>query len=209
MFLKICGITRHEDAFQAVEQGATAVGFVFWPQSPRHITPARAAAIVARLPRGVMGVGVFVNESVETMRNIVEEAGLTTVQLHGSESPDVAGALGVPILRAVTVDDAELVAAAWGTDTTFLLDAIDPVRRGGTGARVNWTEAARIARGLRVVLAGGLTPENVADAVGTVRPFGVDVSSGVESAPGIKDGGKMARFLENAREAFARRTGAA
>jgi phosphoribosylanthranilate isomerase len=186
-----------------VAQGATAVGFIFWPRSPRFVSVDRAAAIISQLPPHVMKVGVFVDEPLDAVRRAVEEAGLTTVQLHGNEPPTYAEAAGVPVLRATTVDEVERSGRVWPADTTFLLDAADPERRGGTGMTVNWVRAAAIARRRRIVLAGGLTPLNVAEAIATVRPFGVDVSSGVEERPGIKDGEKVTRFLLNARGAFA------
>ena len=206
MFKKICGITRLSDALHAVEHGADALGFVFWPQSPRCISAERAGAIVARLPPGVGAVGVFVNESVEGIRAVVAQSGISTIQLHGDEAPAYADALDWPVLRAVTVDQVEQASAAWPSGTLFLLDAADAVRRGGTGTAIDWQRAASAARGRPVVLAGGLTPDNVADAIGTVRPFGVDVSSGVEEAPGVKNADKVARFLASARSAFEKRS---
>jgi len=205
MFLKICGITRLSDALHAVEHGASALGFVFWPQSPRFISPERAAQIIAALPTDVDAVGVFVNESVDGIRAVVAQTGISAIQLHGDEAPGYADALGWPVLRAITVDQAEHAAAAWPPETTFLMDAGDPVRRGGTGLHVDWQQAASVARGRRIVLAGGLTPDNVAGAIDTVRPFGVDVSSGVEDAPGVKNSDKVARFLASARSAFDKR----
>ena len=205
MFLKICGITRLSDALHAVEHGAGALGFVFWPQSSRHINPERAAAIIAALPPRIGAVGVFVNEPVEGIRAIVAQTGINMVQLHGDEAAAYADALDWPVLRAVTVDQVEQASAAWPPGTTFLMDAADPVRRGGTGKTINWQQAASAARARRIVLAGGLTPDNVADAIGRVRPFGVDVSSGVEDAPGVKNADKVARFLASARSAFERR----
>ncbi len=202
MFLKICGITRLSDALHAVEHGASALGFVFWPRSPRHISPERAAAIVAALPPGVGAVGVFVNETVEGIKAVAAQSGISTIQLHGDEAPAYADALDWPVMRAVTVGQVAQASATWPPETTFLMDTADPVRRGGTGKTVNWEQAAAAARGRRIVLAGGLTPDNVADAIGTVRPFGVDVSSGVEDAPGVKNADKVARFLASARSAF-------
>jgi phosphoribosylanthranilate isomerase len=203
MILKICGITRVEDAEHAAAHGATAVGLVFWPGSPRFVTARQAAAITAALPPGVMSVGVFVNETVDAIRRAVDEAGLTTVQLHGDEPPEYADALQIAVLRSTTIERADEAAARWGAGTTLLLDAADPVRRGGTGVRVDWARAADVARRHRIVLAGGLAPGNVEAAVAAVRPFGLDVSSGVESAPGIKDRDKVRRFLEQARDALA------
>jgi phosphoribosylanthranilate isomerase len=204
MFLKVCGITRLTDALHAVECGATALGFVFWPRSPRFVAPAAAADIVAALPSAVMAVGVFVNEPVEGIRTVAGQVRLSAVQLHGDEPPAYAEALPWPILRSVAVASSAAACDAWTSDTTFLVDAADPERRGGTGTTVDWTKAAALARRRRIVLAGGLTPGNVTAAIATVRPYGVDVSSGVEEAPGVKDFDKVARFLTHAREAFAR-----
>lgn len=202
MFLKVCGITRLTDALHAVQEGATAIGFVCWPSSPRFVTPERLKAIVAELPSNVTTVGVFVNESIDGIRTVAGATGLTAVQLHGEEPPAYADALGWPVLRSLTLETATATCEAWGHDTTFLLDASDPVRRGGTGRTVDWRRAAALARGRRVVLAGGLTPDNVADAIATVHPYGVDVSSGVEESPGVKDFSKVTQFLTRARKTF-------
>ncbi len=205
MFVKVCGVTRLTDALHAVQQGATALGFVFWPHSPRFVTPERAREIIAELPSSIVTVGVFVNESVDGISDVAARTGITTVQLHGDEPPVYADALQWPVLRSVTVEEVDDACEAWPPETMFLVDAADPVRRGGTGARVDWGRAATVARDCRVVLAGGLTPENVADAIATVRPYGVDVSSGVEQSPGVKDFNKVARFVANARSAFEER----
>jgi phosphoribosylanthranilate isomerase len=202
MFVKVCGITRLTDALHAARQGANALGFVFWPHSPRYVPPEKAGEIIRELPSNVTTVGVFVNEPVDGIRGAVAKSGITTVQLHGDEPPVYADALGYQVIRAVDLDEAPISCPAWPPDTLFLVDAIDCVRRGGTGETVDWMRAANLAREWRVVLAGGLTPENVADAIATVRPFGVDVSSGVEASPGVKDFDKVARFLANARSAF-------
>jgi phosphoribosylanthranilate isomerase len=205
MFVKVCGITRLTDALHAVEQGATALGFVFWPRSPRQVTANRAAEIIRELPATITTVGVFVNDTVDGIRATASRAGLSAVQLHGDEPPAYADAIEWPLFRSVTLDAVDDTARAWSEATTLLLDAPDPVRRGGTGTSVNWSRAAAVARQRRVVLAGGLTPANVATAIGTVRPFGVDVSSGVEEAPGVKDFRKVTEFLANARAAFEKR----
>ena len=202
MFVKVCGITRLTDALHAVKQGATALGFVFWPRSPRYVTPERAREIIAELPSSVMTIGVFVNESIDGIRDVVKKTGITTVQLHGDEPPVYADVLGSPLLRSVTVDEAADACGAWPAETVFLVDAHDRVRRGGTGGTVDWTRAADVAKVWRVVLAGGLTPENVAEAIATVRPYGVDVSTGVEISPGVKDFDKVARFVASARSAL-------
>lgn len=202
MVAKVCGMTRLTDALHAVRHGATAVGFIFWPKSPRAVSAARAAEIVRELPAGVTTVGVFVNQPVDEIRRVAAASGITAIQLHGDEPPAVADALAWPVWRAVALPHAAAVLPVWPADTIILLDADDPVRRGGTGRAIDWSEAARIAARRRVVLAGGLTPENVGEAIAAVRPFGVDVSSGVEEAPGVKDFDKVARFLERARAAF-------
>ena len=199
MLVKICGITRAEDADAAVQAGATAIGFVFWPQSPRFVDPFRARALASALPPFVTTVGVFVNQTTAYVRGVASLVGLGAVQLHGDETPDAAAALGVPVIKALQLDGARV--DRWPPPTMILLDAVDPVRRGGTGQTIDWTEAAAVAARRRILLAGGLTPENVGDAVSRVRPFGIDVSSGVERAPGIKDPQRM-RALFTALEAI-------
>ena len=205
MILKVCGITRESDALHAVEHGATALGFIFWPRSPRYVEPSRAAAIIATLPAAVTTVGVFVDDSVDRVRTAATTAGVTVVQLHGDEPPGYDEALAFPIFRSATLDDATAIVRAW-PEAMVLLDAADRQRRGGTGQAVDWVRAAEIARHAPLILAGGLTPENVAEAIDLVQPDGVDVSSGVEAAPGIKDPDKVMRFLSNARGAFERRS---
>jgi phosphoribosylanthranilate isomerase len=202
MIAKVCGITRLTDALHAVQHGATAVGFVFWPRSPRYVDPQRAAAIIGELPGTVTPVGVFVNQSIDEIRRVARAAGITTIQLHGDEPPAYEEALGWPVWRAVALLHADETLSGWPATTTIVLDAHDPIRRGGTGQRIDWRAAARVAATRPVVLAGGLTPDNVQDAIQAVRPMGVDVSSGVEEAPGVKDFDKVARFLDRARAAF-------
>jgi phosphoribosylanthranilate isomerase len=205
MFVKICGITRVSDAVHAVRHGADALGFVFWRDSPRYIEPSRAAEIIAGMPDGVMRVGVFVNEPIDAIRAVATETGISAVQLHGDEPPEYAAALDRPVLRAINLENADQTCQAWPVNTTFLVDAVDRARRGGTGQLVDWDRAAILAQSQRIVLAGGLTSKNVADAIVQVGPFGVDVSSGVEDAPGLKNPELVARFLESARSAFERR----
>ena len=202
--LKICGMTRGGDALHAVREGATAIGFVFWKGSPRYIEPQRAGEIAAALPATVTTVGVFVNEPVDAIRETARVAGLRMVQLHGEETPAYMEQIDQPVMRAVTLETMVETTKTWPADTTLLLDSTDPSRRGGGRAAVDWPRAAVITRGRRVVLAGGLTPDNIEEAIVTVRPIGVDVASGVESAPGVKDLDKVARFLANAQAAFAR-----
>jgi len=197
MFVKICGITRLEDAEAAVALGANALGFVFWPKSPRYIDPYRARAIVASLPPFVSAVGLFVNQSSGHIASVASLARLGVVQLHGDETPEEAATLGRPIVRALSLEAAAGALDRWPARVTILLDAHDPDLRGGTGRTIDWDAAAAIARRRRVVLAGGLNPDNIAAAVERVRPFGVDVSSGVESAPGRKDVGRLRALFEN------------
>jgi len=196
MFVKICGITRLEDARAALDQGATAVGFVFWPRSPRHIDPVRARAIVEALAQPAMIVGVFVNQPLDEVNAVAEWVGLNAIQLHGDESPAFAAGLVRPAIKALSSLDGSSRSEEWPREVTILLDAHDPVRRGGTGAPADWQAAAALAKRRRVVLAGGLTSDNVATAVRTVRPYGIDVSSGVEAAPGIKDVVKLAALFD-------------
>jgi phosphoribosylanthranilate isomerase len=185
MLVKICGITRAEDAEAAARAGAAAVGFIFWPGSPRYVDPFRARAIAARLPPFVTTVGVFVNQPAGHITSVASLVRLGAVQLHGDETPDEASLLPMPVIKAMSIGDARLT--NWPARTTILLDAHDPVRRGGTGQTIDWSAAAAVAAERRVLLAGGLTPDNVGEAVARVRPFGIDISSGVERAPGIKD----------------------
>ena len=193
MFVKICGITRAGDAHAAVDAGANAIGLVFWPGSPRFVDPFRARTIVRTLPPFVTAVGLFVNQPLEYIAGVASLVRLGAVQLHGDETIDAAEAIRLPLIKALTLGSA---IDAWPARVTVLLDAHDPVNRGGTGRTIDWTAAAAVAANRRTLLAGGLTPENVAEAVGRVRPFGIDVSSGVEQAPGIKDHGKIRALFE-------------
>lgn len=199
-WIKVCGITRPEDARAAAAAGATAIGIVFWPGSPRAVDPEHARAIVAALPEGVPAIGVFVNQSVDAINAIAMASKLFAVQLHGDEPMDVIGRIRRPVIRSLSLEHAgrldEIPAQA-----TVLLDAADPVKRGGTGRAIDWKAAAAIARRRDVVLAGGLRPENVGEAIGVVHPYGVDVSSGVESAPGIKDPARIEAFVKAVRTA--------
>jgi phosphoribosylanthranilate isomerase len=194
MFIKICGITRLTDALHAVDQGATALGFIFWPRSPRAVSPSRAAEIIAELPSRVMTVGVFVNQPIEYVTGVASLVRLGAVQLHGDETIEYAAALSRPVVKAMSLGDDRMT--AWPAQTTVLLDVHDPVRHGGTGRTIDWTAAAAVAAGRRILLAGGLTPDNVAEAVARVRPFGIDVSSGVERTPGVKDHQRLRALFE-------------
>ncbi len=194
--MKICGLTRADDALCAVEAGADAIGFVFWPGSPRAVS-ADAAGRIARSLHGVMKVGVFVDAEPSTVARVAGEVGLDAVQLHGQEPIGLFAGLGIPLLKAVSVTSAEDVerACALPEDVILLVDADDRVRRGGTGQKADWGLAAVLARRRTVWLAGGLSPANVAEAIRIVRPAAVDVSSGVEARPGVKDHARIAAFL--------------
>jgi phosphoribosylanthranilate isomerase len=197
--VKICGLHRHEDALLAAELGAAAVGFVFWPGSPRWIDPYRARDIVAALPPYVTAIGVFVDQPPEYVAGVAGLVKLGAVQLHGQELPASYPRKPIRIIKAVAVrEDFDLVTQlkAVPDRATVLLDAHDPVRRGGTGTTIDWTLAAAAARLRRVILSGGLNADNVSDAIRQVHPYAVDVSSGVESAPGVKDPDKLRAFFQ-------------
>ena len=193
MLVKICGITRLEDAEAAVALGAGALGFVFWPKSPRYVDPERARAIVAALPPFIATVGVFVDQPPRLVNGVAARVGLSAVQLHGDEPVDVLEAIDRPVVKALGLSQSMRTedAEAWPARVRLLIDAHDPDRRGGTGQTVDWDRAAAIARRRPVLLAGGLQADNVAGAIRTVRPFGIDVSSGVESSPGVKDHARL------------------
>jgi phosphoribosylanthranilate isomerase len=197
MHVKVCGITRAEDAQLAAALGAAAIGFVFWPSSPRCVTPEAARAIVAELPPFVVPVGVFVDQPVREILDAVAGAGLGAVQLHGREPSATCDRVGPRVIKSVSVRDGRptLDIDAYPGAVTILLDAHDPVRRGGTGRTVDWGVAARVAASRRTILSGGLTASNVAEAIARVRPHAIDVSSGVEDAPGRKNAGKLTAFF--------------
>jgi phosphoribosylanthranilate isomerase len=194
--VKVCGITRIEDAHAAVAAGAAAIGFVFWRDSPRFIDPYRARAIAATLPPFVTLVGVFVDQRAEYVSGVASLVRLGAVQLHGSETPEYADRLGLPIVKAIALGSRAAGIEAWAKRHTILLDAEDPVKRGGTGRTIDWAGAAAVAATRPTILAGGLTPGNVGQAIVRVRPFGVDVSSGVERSPGVKDHGRITALFE-------------
>jgi phosphoribosylanthranilate isomerase len=191
--VKICGITRAEDACLAVELGADAVGFVLWPESPRAVSTTQAAAIARVLPPFVTRVGVFVNATPEDVRRAVEHVGLDVAQLHGDERVADHAGVAARIVKVVVLTDEADVRAALDLpgEVTVLVDADDRTRRGGTGERADWTRAARVAAARPVVLAGGLDAGNVVQAIRRVRPWAIDVSSGVEDRPGVKSAGKL------------------
>lgn len=203
LLVKICGITNLADARTAVDAGADALGFMFYEPSARSITPAAAREIIAQLPPRVAKVGVFVNAPMEIIRRIATECGLDTVQLHGEETPEFCAQLApLKVWKAVRVRDENSLSTMPGYKTdAWLLDSYVAGHQGGTGEKFNWELAiAAKVLGRPIILAGGLTPENIATAVRQVRPFGVDVSSGVESAPGKKDAAKVRAFIHAAKK---------
>jgi phosphoribosylanthranilate isomerase len=200
--VKICGITNLEDALTAVEAGADALGFVFYSRSPRHILPEQAAEIIRRLPPFVQTVGLFVDEVPVTVNSTADQCGLDVVQLHGDEPPDYCSRIYRRVIKAFRVkDNFSLDAISDYQVAACLLDAWSPTAHGGTGRTFNWDIAAAAAAQRPIILAGGLTPENVAEAVRRVRPYAMDVSSGVESSPGRKDADKVSRFIIQAKQA--------
>jgi len=201
--VKICGITRPEDALAAARAGAHAIGLVFFAKSPRHVTPTRAAEIIRVLPPFVTTVGLFVDATAEGVRAALAEAPVGLLQFHGDETPEFCRQFKRPYVKAVRVKagvDLLQYAQDYYDAKALLLDAYVEGLHGGSGAAFDWS---LIPRGLPlpVILSGGLTPENVADAVRHVRPSAVDVSSGVESAKGIKDAQKIAAFIKGVRNA--------
>jgi len=198
--VKICGITNIEDALAANEAGADALGFIFHRASPRFIEPDAARSIIAQLPPFVSRVGVFVDETVENVSAISRLAGLSAVQLHGTESPDMCRALPSPVIKAFRVQDQNSLSGFEKYHVSaFLLDSYVPDQPGGTGSKFNWDLAVKAKSfGRPIILAGGLTPENITDAITKTTPYAVDVSSGVESSPGRKDHKKLREFISRA-----------
>ena len=195
--VKICGNVTLKDTMAAVEAGADAVGFVFYARSPRVVSPKAVAAIVSHLPPFVTPVGLFVNEKPEVVRQIASDCGIRLVQLHGEESPQYCAELKLPVLKGIRVRTREDVAnlSAYRVDA-ILLDAYVEGMAGGTGTTFDWSLAVEAKTWGPIILAGGLTPDNVGEAISRVRPYGVDVSSGVESSPGAKDHAKVKAFVE-------------
>jgi phosphoribosylanthranilate isomerase len=203
VIVKICGITNLPDGLAAAEAGADALGFVFYEQSPRAVTVSSAAEILRAVPGHLAKVGVFVDAPPDLVRRAIGECGLTLLQFHGQETPDYCLQFGLMCMKAFRVRAAESLKPLLDYHTdAWLLDAYASDKVGGTGERFNWDLAVEARKlGRPVFLAGGLTPENVAEAVSRVRPFGVDVSSGVEATPGKKDHAKVKAFVQAAKNA--------
>jgi phosphoribosylanthranilate isomerase len=200
--VKICGITTAEDAADAVEAGADALGFIFVPGTPRAVSPEAAGRIVATLPPFVTAVGVFVDRPVQDVLDIAAHCRLQAVQLHGEEPAESARLIPLKVIKAIRVKDAESLRPL-GTypAQAFLLDAFVEGTPGGTGSVLPWDLAAQVSGVARIILSGGLRPENVDQAVRLVRPYAVDVSSGVELRPGRKDRQKVREFIAAVRRA--------
>jgi phosphoribosylanthranilate isomerase len=202
--IKICGITNLEDALLAASLGAHALGFIFYPPSPRSVAPEAAREIISQLPPLVLTVGVFVDEEAAKVREMAAAVGLDWLQLHGQESPEYCRSLGRRVIKAFRIqDEASLahLAAYRGAAQAFLLDAYRPGRMGGTGETFDWRVAREAQKYGPIILAGGLTPENVNQAIKMAAPQAVDVSSGAETAPGKKDPAKLRAFFAAVRGA--------
>ena len=199
--IKICGITNPEDGLAAVDAGADALGFMLYEASPRHVSPEVAANMVRQLPPFTAKVGVFVNPTEETVRKMISECGLDTLQFHGDETPEFCRRFSpLKVYKAFRIQGLESLQSLplYQTDA-WLLDSFVMGKPGGSGATFNWDLAVEAKKlGHPIILAGGLTPQNVADAVRKVRPYAVDVSSGVEMVPGKKDHAKMHAFVQAA-----------
>jgi phosphoribosylanthranilate isomerase len=201
--VKICGITNLPDGLAAAEAGADALGFMFWDGSPRRVTLETAAGISRMLPPFIIKVGVFVNAPADLVYRAIGDCGLSLLQFHGDETPEYCLQFGLMSMKAFRIRDTESLSAlpAYGTEA-WLLDAFSSDKPGGTGERFDWDLALQARElGRPIFLAGGLTPENVGEAVRKVRPYAVDVSSGVERAPGKKDPAKVKAFIEAVRNA--------
>jgi phosphoribosylanthranilate isomerase len=199
--IKICGITRIEDALAAIAAGADAIGFVFYAKSPRAVTPAQASAIIAALPPFVTTVGLFVDMPRAELTRLLTEVPLDLLQFHGDEGPEDCAGYGRPYIKALRVKPGDDVAGAisrYPAASGILLDTYVPGTPGGTGEAFDWSLVPRDAA-KPLILAGGLTPENVGDAVRQVRPYAVDVSGGVEASKGIKEAAKIQAFIQRAR----------
>jgi phosphoribosylanthranilate isomerase len=196
--IKVCGLTRIEDIQSVAASGADAIGLVFYAQSPRYVTPEQARRLLAALPPFVTVVGLFVNASAEAVRAVLQQVPLDVLQFHGEESPEFCRQFGRPYLKAIRVKagvDLLQCAARYADAQALLLDAYVEGTHGGTGESFDWALIPQHLS-LPVILSGGLHADNVAAAIGAVRPYAVDVSSGVESAKGIKDAAKVAAFIK-------------
>ena len=199
--IKVCGTTNLKDALFAVDSGADAIGFIFYKKSPRYILQKDAKDIVAKLPPFVETVGVFVNETSDRVNRIAEQCKLTAIQLHGDESPAFCRRIKRRVIKAFRVKDANSCKGMADYDVSgFLLDSYNDESKGGTGKTFDWNLALRAKKQGPIILAGGLNPYNVYTAIHRVKPYGVDVCSGVEKSPGIKDSVKIDEFIKSVRK---------
>jgi phosphoribosylanthranilate isomerase len=201
--VKICGITSLEDAQAAADAGADAIGFVFYPPSRRYVTPEQAGRIIQTLPPFVTTVGLFVDVALDTVNDLAARCGLDRIQLHGRETPEFCRQVTRPVIKAIRIKNAESLNPMPDYNVSaYLLDAyVEGALPGGTGASFSWELAAQAKPYGPVILAGGLTPENIEVAIAQSHPYGVDVSTGVERAPGIKDHQKVRQFIARAKAA--------
>ena len=198
--VKICGTTSLKDAFLAVESGADAIGFIFYKMSPRNISQKAAKEIILQLPPFIETVGVFVNETSDKINRIAEQCKLNSIQLHGEESPALCRRVKRKVIKAFRVKNADSLKSIASYDVSgFLLDSYNDGSKGGTGQVFDWNLALRVKKQGPVILAGGLNPYNVFTAIHRVKPYGVDVCSGVEKSPGIKDHEKIREFIKSVR----------
>jgi len=191
--IKICGITRYEDARIAANLGVDALGFIFFQKSPRYIAPDDAAAIIRRLPPFVSRVGVFVNESIDTIHEITGRTGIDTLQLHGTETPEFCNLFSLPVVKTFSIKpDTDLSVIETYKTSGILLDTWSGAMHGGSGKTFDWSQARQVCTlHSNVVIAGGLGPSNVEDALDALNPYGLDINSGVEIQPGIKNPHKI------------------
>ncbi len=203
IYVKICGITKIEDARYAVQQGYNALGFIFYPPSPRNIEPEKVRDIIAALPPFIATVGVFVNEEIEKVKEICAYCKLSAVQLHGDETPEYCDEMPVRVIKAFGIDshfNFNIIASYIHSNVAaFLLDKHSPELIGGTGQVFDWKLAKKVKEYGRIILAGGITPFNVESALAEAEPFGIDVNSGVEILPGEKNRVKMKELIDKVR----------
>ena len=199
--VKVCGTTNLEDAMFAVDSGVDAIGFIFFKKSPRYISQKEVKDIVIQLPPFIESVGVFVNETSDKINRVAEQCRLTAVQLHGEESPAFCRRIKRRVIKTFRVKDAHSFKGMSNYDVSgFLLDSYAEESRGGTGKVFDWNLALRAKKQGPVILAGGLNPYNVYTAIHRVKPYGVDVCSGVEKSPGVKDSRKIDEFIKSVRK---------
>lgn len=198
--IKICGITRITDALKAVKYGADFLGFIF-ADSPRRVSVEQAARIIAEIPDSIGKVGVFLNHSYESVTEIIKETGINYLQFHGNESAEYCQEFRLPVIKAFRVrDEKSLLGLSRYLGVVYLLDSFQPDKAGGTGKTFDWQLAVKAAEYGKIIIAGGLNEVNVQQAINFTQPFAVDVSSGIEKSPGIKDGLKMKGFIDKVKD---------